>query len=240
MSTRHYGLAVIARFLRRPFAFACATLLLLTSSAQAVTVLQFSDVNAVDSITATNSGGGTTLLTTGNADGNFVSIPVVVSNFNGVPQPPGSILFETFVGVHSTSGASLSGGTITQDFSGTIEFSSLPGGAGVNFLTATFTNAVFSGSGNSASLDATAPNLTFTSTLATFGPNTGMAIGFSDVSPPLGISGGSVASFAAQNAGTFSATAAVPEPSAICLASFAVVIGTIAFGKKRMKNEPTN
>ena len=44
MSTRHYGLAVIARFLRRSFAFACATLLLMTSSAQAVTVLQFSDV----------------------------------------------------------------------------------------------------------------------------------------------------------------------------------------------------
>ena len=35
--------------------------------------------------------------------------------------------------------------------------------------------------------------------------------------------------------------AAVPEPSALCLASFAAVIGTLAAcGKKRMKNEPAN
>jgi hypothetical protein len=226
--------------LRRPFAFACATLLLLTSSAQAITVLQFSDVNATDSITATNIGGVTTLFTTGNIDGGNVSIPVAVSNFNGIPQPPGSVLFETFVDVHSINPAILTGGIVTQDFSGTIEFTSAPGGAGVNFLTATFTNAQFSGSGNSASLNATAPNVTFTSQVATFGPITGMAIAFSGITPPVGISGGSVSNFTLQNAGTFSATF-VPEPSALCLASFAVVIGTLAaYGKKRMKNEPAN
>jgi len=240
MNRRHHGLAVLARFMRRSFALACVTSLLMTSSTKATTVLQFAQVLATDSVIATASGGVTTLSTTGNADGGGLSIPVVVSNFNGVPEPPGFILFETFVGVHSTNTATSSGGTITQTFSGTIEYTGLPGGLGSNFLTATFTNAVFSGSGNAATLSATAPNVTFTSNQAAFGPDTGMALGFSGVTPPLSISGGSVASFTAQNSGTFSATI-VPEPSGLCLASFAAVIGTLAaYGKKRMKNESAN
>jgi hypothetical protein len=240
MNTRHHGLAVLARFMRRSFALACVTSLLMTSSAKASTVLQFAQVLATDSVTATESGGVTTLSTTGNADGALVSIPVVVSNFNGSPFNPLTPVFETFVGVTSTGTATTSGGTISQTFSGTIEFTSLPGGAGLDYLTAKFTNAIFAGSGNSASLTTTAPNVTFTSGLAAFGSDTGMALGFTGVTPTVGITDGSVASFKAQNAGTFSATI-VPEPSALCLASFAAVIGTLAaYGKKRMKNEPAN
>ena len=236
MSTRHQRLAVPARCMRRSFALACATLFLMTSSTQAATVLQFSQTLPSDIVTATQIGAITTLGTTGNADGAFISIPVVVSNFNGSPFNPLTPVFETFVGVMSTGAATTSSGTISQTFSGTIEFTSAPGGVGINYLTATFANALFSGSGNSASLTQTAPNVTFTSSLASFGPNTGMALGFTGVTPPLGITGGSVASFTAQNAGTFSTTAAVPEPGALCLGSFAVVIGTFAaYGKKRMK-----
>jgi hypothetical protein len=238
MNTRHQGLAVLARFMRRCFALACVTSLLMTSSTKASTVLQFAQVLATDSVTATESGGVTTLTTSSLTDG---SIPVVVSNFNGKPFPPGIPVFETFVGVTSTGAATTSGGTISQTFSGTVEFTSGPGGTGaLDYLTAKFTNAIFSGSGNSASLNATAPNVTFTSNQAAFGSDTGMSLAFTGVTPPLGITGGSISSFTAQNAGTFSATI-VPEPSALCLASFAAVIGTLAaYGKKRMKNEPAN
>jgi len=236
MNRRHHGLAVLARFMRRSFALACVTSLLMTSSTKATTVLQFAQVLATDSVTATESGGVTTLTTSSLTDG---SIAVVVSNFNGVPEPPGFALFETFVGVTSTGTATSAGGTISQNFSGTIEFTSGPGGTGLNFLTAKFTNAVFSGNGNSASLNATAPNVTFTSSQASFGPDTGMSVAFSGITPPLSTTGGSVSSFTAQNSGTFSAV--VPEPSALCLASFAAVIGTLAaYGKKRMKNEPAH
>jgi hypothetical protein len=240
MNTRHHGLAVLARFMRRSFALACVTSLLMTSSTKAATVLQFSQVLSTDSVTATASGGVTTLSTAGNADGGGLSIPLVVGNFNGAPFPPGIPVFETFVGVTSTGTATSSGGTISQTFSGTIEYTSAPGGLGGNFLTARFTNAIFQGNGNSASLTATAPNITFTSSMAAFGPDTGMALGFTGITPTVGITGGSISSFTAQNAGTFSATI-VPEPSALCLASFAAVIGTLAaYGKKRMKNEPAN
>jgi hypothetical protein len=241
MSTRHHQLTVAAQFWRRSFVVACATLCLMTSSTQAgSTVLQFSQLNSIpptpDLITASESGGVTTLSTAGNADGAGVSIPVVVTNFNGIPEPPGFVLFETFVGLTSTGAATTSGGTITQNYSGTVEFTQLPGGLGANYLTATFTNAVLSGSGNSASLNATAPNLIFTSGLASFGTDTGLSIGLTLINgAPLSISGGSIASFTATNAGTLSASA-VPEPGALCLASYAAVIGALsACGRKRIK-----
>jgi hypothetical protein len=228
MSTRRHGLAVLSRFLRRSFALACATALLLASSANAGTVLQFGEANPADSVTATNTAGITTL---------SANLAVLVTNFNGVPFPFGIAMFETLSAV-STGAATSTGSTITQDFSGIVTFSSLPEGAGTLFLTATFANAVFSGSGNSGSLNATAPNVVFTSSQATFGPDAGMSLGFSNIDA-LSVSNGSIASFAAQDSGTFSA--AVPEPSALCLASFAAVIGTLAaYGKKRMKNEPAN
>jgi len=231
--------ALSSRALQLPFAFACVATLLLGSTTNAGTVLQFAQVSASDIVTATDTAGTTTLSTAGNVDGGLMSIPVAVTNFDGAPTPPGFVLFETFFGVTSTAAATTSGGTISQTYSGTIEFSSLPGGAGADFLTATFSSAVLSGSGNSASLNATAPDLVFTSGVATFGPNTGMSIAFSGITPaPLSIAGdGSIASYTAQNSGTFSATAAIPEPGSLCLASFAVVVGALAYGRKKMKNQ---
>ena len=129
----------------------------------------------------------------------------------------------------STGPATSSGGTITQDFSGTIEFSTGPLPGAPFYLVATFTDAPFSGSKNAASLNISSPELTLSSDLATlpFPAETGMSISFSGITPPLSIAGdGSVAGFTGQNAGTFSSTL-IPEPSSVCLASFAVVIGAI-------------
>ena len=170
-----------------------------------------------------------------------MSIPVVVTNFNGIPQPPGFVLFETFVDVHSTSGASLSGGTITQDYSGTIEFTSTPRRRGSQFSHRNVYQRGLLGKRKFGFSECDSTELDFhLQSGHVWAEIQVWRSRFPAVTPPLGISGGSVASFAAQNAGTFSATA-VPEPSALCLASFAAVIGTLAaYGKKRMKNEPAN
>ena len=240
MRGRNLQFARPARLLWRLIALPCAPLLLLACSTQAGTVLQFAQVNSADTVTATASGGVTTLTTAGNVDGGFLSIPVTLANFNGAPGAPIPV-FETFIGVTSTGPATILGGEITQNFSGTIEFTVSPGPASStnpDFLTATFTNAVFSGTTNSASLTVSAPDLTLSSSMATFGTVTGMAIGFSGISPtPLSIDGGSVVSLTAQNSGTFSAAAAAPEPSTLCLASFAIAIGAFAYGRKKMRNE---
>jgi hypothetical protein len=240
MRGRNLQLARPMRLLWRLVALPCAVLLLVAYSTQAGTVLQFAQVNAADTVTATESDGVTTLSTAGNPvmDGGPSSIAVTLTNFNGAPAPPIPV-FETFIGVTSTGTATMSGGQIAQLFSGTIEFTVNPGPASASnpdFLTATFTNAVFLGTTNSASLTVSAPDLTLSSSMATFGTVTGMAIGFSGInSTPLGINNGSVASFTAQNSGTFSA-AAVPEPSTLCLASFATAIGALAYGRKKMRN----
>jgi len=242
MSTPDQQLAFSARFLRRSFALACAALLLLGSSANAgsITVLQFGQTNPADVVTATEIGVTTTLSSAGNVDGGGVSIPVIITNFLGVP---GVLIpaFETYVGVTSTGPASTFSGQIFQPFSGTIEITSGIGGAGSNYMTMTFgpngsSSPMLSGiaGGNSASLGASQPpnTLVLTSDFAGLAPPSSMTIGFSNVSPPLSISGTSTASFTAQNVGTVSATI-IPEPGTFCLASFAVVFGLLVYRKKR-------
>jgi hypothetical protein len=240
--------ALSARLLRRTFAFACAASLLLGSSAKASsTVLGFSQQNPLDVITASESGGVTTLSTAGNADGAGVSIPVSITNYLGVPQVPFPILaFETFVDVHSTGTATNVGGTISQNFVGTVEFTVNPGVAGPGnpaFLIATFSgpNGTFSGGagGGGANLGASEPSDTVTFTVPGMSfSNASVALSFSGivVPPGLGITGGSVGPFTAQGAGTFSATT-VPEPGTLGLASLAVVIGTLAYGRRRIRNQ---
>jgi hypothetical protein len=229
MSTQHHRLVARAQLSCRTFALACAAALLLGSSAKAgsTTVLSFSQQNPLDVITATESGGVTTLSTSGNADGAGVSIPVSISNYLGVPQVPFPILaFETFVDVHSVNGLT---GTISQNFVGTVEFTVAPGVAGPGnaaFLIATFSgpSGTFSGSpgGGSATLSASEPTDTVTFTVPGLAfSNAAVGLAFSGITVPPGLltSGGSVASFTAQGAGTFSATTTtIPEPSALCLA----------------------
>jgi hypothetical protein len=219
MTIPDYQLALSARFLRRSFAFACVASLLLGSSTQASTVLQFGQSNPNDVITATTSGGVVTLSTAGNADGGGVSVPVTITNFMGLSTFPGIPAFETFVNVTGTGGV----------FSGEIEITGGIGGGAPIYLTATFTNATFSGTGFAGSLNATSPNLTLNSMFGPLDGNEGLSIGFSGVTPALG-----TFPWTGQSAGTFSATI-VPEPTSLCLASIAVVIGTLAYRRKRVK-----
>jgi len=246
MSNPDLRSVVLARLLRRSLALACTASLFLGSCASAgTTILGFSQQNPLDVITATESGGVTTLSTDGNADGGGLSVPVSISNYLGVPQVPFPILaFETFVGVHSTGTATDVGGTISQNFVGTIEFTANPGVAGPGnpaFLIATFSgpNGTFSGGtdGGSASLSASEPSdsVTFTVPGMSFS-NAAIGLGFSGINIPPGLStsGSSVASFSSQGAGTFSATvSSVPEPSTIALSTFPLVLGALIYLKKR-------
>jgi hypothetical protein len=223
-----------------------ASLLLLTCSTEAGTVLQFAQVSSTDVIVATNNGSGVTTLSTTsaiNADGGGVSIPVNISNYLGVSQVPFPLLaFET-VAATSTTSAATAGGIITQTFSGTIEFSANPindpSGPGQIFLLATFSTSMVSGGsgGGSASLNSSVPQniITFTVPGSEFA-DAAQSISISGVAPALSITGGSISSFTAQNSGTFSANV-VPEPGTLGLASVALVCGTLAYGRKKMKNQ---
>jgi len=219
------------------FAFAGLAALALATSASAATILQFKQTSSVppDQVTATNTGtpNGTTVLTTGSAlvpggipvDLTIGPATISANEFFVAPgltsSPPGS--------------ATLVGTTVTQDgYSGTIQFIGTGVNAGVNILTATFTGGTLSGAlnGASAGLNASAPtnNVVFTSAfapvIALMGGNNvpgGFNISFSNI-PALTISNNSIASFTAQNSGTFS-TSVIPEPTSIVMAGMSVVAG---------------
>jgi hypothetical protein len=230
MRDARLSLPLFARRAGRLFAFACCACVLLNSSTNAGTVLQFGQINPHDVVTATDVAGVTTLSTAGNPDGGGVSIPVTITNFLGVPGVD-IPAFETYVGVTSVGAAVPFLGLDIQPYAGTIEFTSLPGGAGAVFLSATFstvgvhTNTLTGNDGgNAATLSATDPpaSLVLTSSFALLGPATSMGLGYSNVAPVLSIAAdGSIASFTAQNAGTFSATI-IPEPTSFALLGIGV------------------
>jgi len=242
MSTPDRQRSVSMRFLRCSFGLACVASLLLASSAQAgsSTILEFSQVNSADVVVASQSGTTTTFTTTSaiNSDGGGVSVPVSISTYLGVSQVPFPLLaFET-VNLTSTTAASNSG-TITQDYSGTIQFTVNPGPAGAGnpaFLIATFGPAgVFTGGalGGSAGLNASEPqdSVTFTVPGMSFS-DAALNVSFSGINPVLGVTDMTVSSFTGQDAGTFSA-AIVPEPGTLFMASLAVGVGTLCYCRKR-------
>jgi hypothetical protein len=206
-----------------PFCVAAGLVVVfLCPGAQAGTILSFGQSNPADSITATVSAGVTSFSTAGNADGGGVSVPITITNFLGAPVTIPA--FETFVGVHTIGSATTVLGVAVQNIVGTIEITSAPGGAGIDYLTATFTNTALPGrvggtiGGGQLQMEAAGPpdTLVLTSGLAMFTTPTSMTLGFSNVTNPVSITGSTLAGFTAQNAGTFSATA-VPEPASMAL-----------------------
>jgi hypothetical protein len=216
---------------------ALVALLLLTSSANAGTVLQFTQANPADTVSAVQSGSSTTLVTTGNADGAGVSVPVTITNYNGTPglNIPA---FETFVNVTSVGPATTFGSFVMQAFSGSIVFSVAPGGAGGSYLTVTFSDATLFGSGSSLTFQTGSNSMVmysystpgFISDL--YSPS--FSLSFSNVAPPVSTTDGTLSSFSGQQTGTFSATA-IPEPSTVVMGAFPLVVGLLISFKRMRK-----
>ena len=212
-----------------------------------VTVLQYGQINPADVVTATESGGVTTFSTAGNADGLNVSIPILITNFNNTPVV-GIPAFETFVDVHTTGSAVTASGQIFQSVVGIIKFTSAPGGAGANYLTATFTDVAHPGvlygveGGAQITLSATSPPQTFilTSDFALYTVPTSMTLAFSNVTPGLSTGSTTIADFTGQFAGTIGATI-VPEPSTLALACIALIFGPAMLRlRRRLRRETAN
>jgi hypothetical protein len=218
---------------------AFAVLLVMTSSARAGTVLQFTQTNPFDSVSAIQSGSTTTLSTAGNADGGFASVPVTITNYNGMSLnvPPLSYIpaFETFEGVTSVGPAVSFFGLVEQSFSGTIVFSQLPGGVGTNYLTVKFTDATFFGSGSSATLQtSTNSTVSYSSDFINTLDMPGFSLSFSGISPAVSTTDNTLANLTGQQTGTFSAV--IPEPSTVVLGTFPLVIGAlVSLKRKRIK-----
>jgi hypothetical protein len=229
----------------RSLALASLASLAMATSSSAVTVLQFGQTNPNDVVTATASGGTTTLTTNSLAAPG--SIPVQITNIGGTPLGVPIPAFETYINVVSTGTATTSAGQVEQLYSGTIAITSGPNATGGNFLTATFQNALLSGlaGGGSASLVGSRPpqNVVFTSNFAAIvpliagNPPENFSISFSNINPAF-TAGTTISGFTAQNTGTFATgtTAVIPEPSGVVMAGTAMLVSLGCFGWRRRQS----
>jgi PEP-CTERM motif len=184
---------------------------------QAGTVLVFGQRSTSSDFTATVNGntgamGGTTL--------SAVNVEVTITAIANVAPLPGSFP-EAYLNLSavSVSNATVNGtNQITEDFSGSFSITSLAGGGGTNYLSGTFSDAVF-GSGTGLVLTASGPAGVPTlssSVIGTLAQDRAISLSFTDVEPPALITSNStLGPFSSSVSGSFSAQA--PEPSSLII-----------------------
>ena len=202
------------------FAIALAMTLGVASSASAATIMQFFETGGFNKpFTFVNDGLGnvdsTTLTATKTVFVTFDPAFCLAVGCGGVTDG----VFDLTLNAQSTSLATLGGGIVSQDFGGTISFTS----GTLNLLTILFSDTISgSNGGTNPVLQSSQPPDTFSGTSDVFDPAKlgiprGLAISFSALTPGLSIFNNSIASGVADASGTVNATAPVPEPGSMLL-----------------------
>jgi hypothetical protein len=181
----------------------------LSANADATPLLTFGQTSPSDTITATNDAGNTMTTITG------TNVAVLVTSFLGGGAP-----FNTILNLSLSSIGAITNtvGVLQQEYSGTATFIS----GGVNYLSATFTDALFAIAGSSSlTVSASQPpgSITFTSDVlpsADFLDPLALSFSFANVTPPANQVGSTLAAFTSTISGT-SSTNFVPEPATMAV-----------------------
>lgn len=172
-------------------------------AANAATLLTFGQAGQGSPVTATTNGAQTqTTISATN-----VAVDITQLFGAGAAILPGVLNLNAV----STGAATNGAGVVAQMYSGT--FSIMNGT--FNWLSGTFTGASF-GSGSATTLTGSTPtfNVSFTSDyFAAIADPQAFSFSFANVMPALSICGTTTCAFTSSISGTFSATAAVPEPA---------------------------
>jgi hypothetical protein len=204
---------------------AAAVLALSAGAADATQIIAFGQTSGVNTITGTNTGGTSTTISG--------DLSVSITQLLGASLPPD--LAATLI-LNATSAGNATAGSPfdSQNFTGTF---SIKNGA-TNYLSGSFTDAAF-GAGPSLTISvgsAAGESVIFTSSViptSELGAPMGLSFSFSNVTPPVGITGTSLSSFTASVTGTASASA-VPEPAGIGLLGVGLLgLGLTQIARKR-------
>jgi hypothetical protein len=193
-----------------------AALFLAAAPASATIVLNFGQTSGSNTITGTPNGADTATTITGTD----VAINIT-QDIGGFLGPAVLNLSAT-----STDAAVAVGTSVLQHYAGSWQITSGLGGTGTNYLSGTFTDALF-GTGPSLTLSVGAPPDTITTTSdqipsIDLGLPEAISLSFTNVLPPVGIAGTTLAGFTSGIAGNFSATP-VSEPASLALLGLGVL-----------------
>lgn len=165
---------------------AAAVLIAAAPAAKAAVILTFGQISPLNTISAAPNAGDTQTTITGS------NVVVTVTEIFGANPPVASLLNLTAT---SSGAATTSGGFTTQPYSGNFIISSGLNGTGIDYLSGTFSDAVF-GAGTALTLAASNANpgetVDFSSSflpLADLGNPEAISLSFSNVTPPVGIVG---------------------------------------------------
>lgn len=183
---------------------------MIAPAANAVVVLAFGQTSGSNTITATPN--GTDTATTISGSNVAVNITTDLGGFLG------PAIFN--LSATSTDAAVPVGPSVLQHYSGSWQLTSGLGGTGTNYLSGTFTDALF-GTGPSLTLSVGAPPDSITTTSdqvpsIDLGDPRSISLAFTNVIPPVAIIGSTLDGFTAAIAGDFSATPVV-EPSSLAM-----------------------
>ena len=187
----------------------------------AVQIISFGQSSTSNTVVGTANAGGTQTTI------DIADAAVLIDQLFGVVTPP-AIAAIMDLNATSVDAAVAVGTSILQHYSGNFTITSGPGGTGTNFLSGSFTDALFGeGGGTQFSLNIAKPPdvLTVSSGVvnpAGLGPPSSFTLSFSSVAPPLTIDNATVASFGASFSGVADASF-VPEPASLALLGFGML-----------------